>query len=213
MRALALFAGVLFFAASANASFTLPANGTANNGGSPGWGMFFDLQSSDGQPWLVTHLSTASTAAAGASFTVDFYTRSGTALGGPVGSGPGSSSAGWTLIGTANATQGPTVNGISNIFPIPNIEVSTTTGVVGVAMIFNGAGPRYFGTGTGPLQVFDDGKLKLTTGDSRSVPFSTTGSFFSPRGLSGSLVYDIVPEPGSIALLLAAAPALLRRRR
>jgi len=205
MRHIALFAGLLMAAGTAS-GITLNANATANNGGSAGWGIFFDLQGPSG--YVVTQLSTASTAAAGATFTVELFTRNGTALGGPVGSGPGSSSAGWTSIGTVTATQGATSSGISQLINIPDIPMSNS--IVGVAMVFTGAGPRYFGTGTGAPQVFSDGTLTLTTGDSRSAPFTTTGSWFSPRGLTGVIEYEI-PEPGSLTAL--ATLALFRRRR
>lgn len=209
MRLTSCLLGLLLLCAPSYAGITINANSTANNGGSPGWGMFFDLQST-GQNWILTQMSTASTAAAGGSFTIDFYTRSGTALGGPVGSGPGSSSAGWNLVGTASVTQGPTSSGISNLFNTPNIPI--TSSVTGVAMIFAGAGPRYLGTGTPPLQVFSDANVSLTTGDARSAPFTTGGSFFTSRGLSGSIVYDIVPEPTALSFVGLAAVGLLRRR-
>jgi len=78
-------------------TFTITGNpGVANNGGSTGWAMFLDLIAGP-RNLVVTQMSTASTAAANASFTIDVYTRTGTSLGGPVGSGPGSSTAGWTL--------------------------------------------------------------------------------------------------------------------
>jgi hypothetical protein len=42
--------------------------------------------------------------------------------------------------------------------------------------------------------------LTLDTGDSRTVPFTPTGSFFSSRGLTGSITYQAVPEPSTFAL-------------
>jgi hypothetical protein len=190
------------------AQVTLTANTTSNNGLGPPVGVFFDLTAA-GTSLTVTDMTTASNAPAGGAFSFQVYTRSGSGLGGPVGSGPGSSPAGWTLIGTANATQGPVASGISLNIDIPDISVNFGS-TVGVALVFSGAGARYFGTGTGAPQQFTDGTLTLTTGDARSVPFTTTGSWFSPRGLTGSLTYSAVPEPSSL-LLVAGSLVLVRR--
>lgn len=196
-------------AASASADTLIANPGPANNGGSPGWAIFFDLMATSGD-LLVTHLTTASTATAGAGFTVEVFTRSGTALGGPVGSGPGSSPAGWNSLGVANATQGGTSSGISLDIDIPDIAL-TSGQVTGVALLFTGAGPRYFGTGTPPYSVYSDANLMLTTGDARSAPFTTGGSFFSSRALVGSVTY--IPTPGAVTLLGLAGLAAARRRR
>ncbi|MCC7159056.1 MAG: hypothetical protein IT281_05925, partial [Ignavibacteria bacterium] len=88
-------------------TFTINAPGTPNNGGSVNWGMFMNLIGGANSVY-VTQMSTASTAGAGASFSVEIFTRDGNALGGPVGSGPGSSPAGWTSLGTVPVTQGGT---------------------------------------------------------------------------------------------------------
>ncbi|MDZ7626650.1 MAG: hypothetical protein U5J96_19645 [Ignavibacteriaceae bacterium] len=59
-------------------------------------------------------------------------------------------------------------------------------------MVFTGAGPRYFGTGTPPYEVYSNTGLTLVTGDGRSAPFTPTGSFFSSRALVGEVHYDAV---------------------
>ena len=190
---------------------TLVANTTINNGGSAGWAMFFDV-SAGATALNVTSLTTASTAAANSAFSFEVFTRVNSGLGGPVGSGPGSSPAGWTSLGIANATQGGVASGISLDVDIPDIFVGSGS-TVGVALRFIDAGPRYFGTGSPPLQTFTDGTLTLVTGDSRTAPFTTGGSFFSSRGLSGSLTYNTVPEPATMAVMAAGLGVLLRRRR
>jgi len=210
-RGILIAIALLFCAPAAASAQVLVANTTANNGGSPGWAIFFDLSAS-GSPLTVTQMTTASTATAGASFNVEVLTRTGTALGGPVGSGPGSSSAGWTSLGTVSAMQGATANGISLPIDIPDISVPGS-GITGVAVVFSGVGPRYFGTGTGAYQTFTDGMLSLVTGDARTAPFTTTGSWFAPRGLTGSLTYTGVPEPASVALITLAGAGLMARRR
>jgi hypothetical protein len=177
----------VFALAAATSAQTLPAHaGPANNGGSAGWAMFFDLDSASGV--TVTHLTTASAAVAGGAYSVEILTRAGTALGGPVGSGPGSSAAGWNSLGTAPATQGPVSSQVSLLIDIPDIVVPAGQ-KVGVAMRFNTSGPRYFGTGTPAYSVFSDANLTLTTGDSRSAPFTTGGSFFTSRALVGQVDY------------------------
>ncbi|MBN1632881.1 MAG: hypothetical protein JW917_01795, partial [Ignavibacteria bacterium] len=176
------------FAIQSLDTFTLPANpGPANNGGSAGWAIFFNLIAGTSDV-AVTQMSSANSGVAFTSFSVEVYTRSGTALGGPVGSGPGSSTAGWTLLGTAPAVQGSTSSGISELFTIPTIQVPAYD-TVGVAVKFIGVGPRYFGTGSPPLEIYSDSNLTLITGDVRSAPFTPTGSFFSSRALTGVIRY------------------------
>ena len=170
-------------------TFTILAPGSPNNGGSAGWAMFLDLIAGP-RNINVTQMSTASTAAASGSFSVEVFTRHGTALGGPVGSGPGSSTAGWTSIGTVPVIQGSTASGISLVFNLPTITVLAND-TVGVALKFNTAGPRYLGSGSPPLSVLSDTNLTVVTGDGRSAPFTPTGSWFSSRALTGVVRYVI----------------------
>jgi hypothetical protein len=109
-----------------------------------------------------------------------------------VGQGPWSSTAGWTSLGTATATQGPTGNGISLPIDIPDIALLPAQ-LTGVAVQFTGAGPRYFGTGTPPYGTYSDANLTLVTGDARSMPFTPNGSWFASRELVGSVTYVTVP--------------------
>ena len=212
IRTLGLLAMASVATTSAFAQTLNAHPGPANNGGSAGWAMFFDLTAS-GSPLNATSLTTASSAGANAGFTVEILTRAGSALGGPVGSGPGSSMAGWTSLGTVNATQGAVAGQVSLPIDIPDIFIGAGQ-TVGVAMRFGVSGPRYFGTGTPAYSNFTDGTLTLVTGDARSAPFTTGGSFFSSRAMVGSVTYAVVPEPGSmIALGLGAAALVARRRR
>ncbi len=166
-------------------SHILPANPPPpNNGGSPGWAIFHDLIA--GPRYVtITGMRTASTAGAGAGFVIEFFVRSGTALG-----GQGSSSAGWTSLGTVNVTQGSGgSSGVSELFATPVINLNPGD-TVGLAMLFTVAGPRYYGTGTPPFQVFADSFLTLITGEARSAPFTSGGSIFASRGLVGEIHYD-----------------------
>lgn len=158
--------------------------GPSDNGGSPGTALFFDLQAQS--PVVVTGFTAASAAAPGATFDVRVSVRTGTALGGTLSTGPGSSPAGWRLLGTYTATQGSGETSLP--INLPDIPVAPGQ-VVGVAVEFLGISPRYFGTGTPPLQTFGNANLQLRTGEARSVPFTGTGAFFSSRALIGSILY------------------------
>lgn len=176
-------------------TITLNANpGPWNNGGSTGWAMFFDLIGGT-HDVTVTEMSTGNTASANATFTIEIFTRTGTALGGPVDSGSGSSTAGWTSLGTVTFTQGPTANGVSLLCRIPPILVGAGN-TIGVAAKFTGAGPRYFVTGSPPYNAYADSNLTLITGDGRSAPFMTLGTWFGSRAMVGALRYVVNPESG-----------------
>jgi len=198
--ALILIASVFFFSSSSNNTafpnpnlldtITLSANpGPSNNGGSAGWAMFFDLIAGP-HDITVTQMSTGNTGAASVNFSVEVFTRNGTSLGGPVGVGPGSSSAGWTSLGVVPAVQGSTASGVSLIFSLPPILVSAGD-TVGVAIKFTGVGPRYVGTGSPPYSTYSDSNLTLITGDGRSAPFTTTGSWFASRAMTGVIRYVV----------------------
>jgi hypothetical protein len=216
MRSIVSVALLAGLCASAGAqTIILPANpGPANNGGSAGWAIFLDLTAGS-QPLNITGFRSGNTGAAGIGFSVEVFTRSGTALSTTppvVGVGPGSSSAGWTSIGTAAGTQGPVANGISELIDTPDFTVPAGS-TIGVAIRFVGVGPRYFGTGSPAYSIFSDANLSLVTGEARSAPFTTTGSAFGSRALVGEVQYSIIPAPGAAALLGLAGLAAARRRR
>ncbi len=184
-------------------TITLPANpGPSNNGGATNYAVFLDLIAGPNDV-IVTQVSSGNTGGAGANFTVEVLVRTGTALGGPVGSGPGSSLAGWTSLDTVPAVQGAAANGVSLLFSIPPILVPAGD-TVGVALRFFGVGPRYFGTGTPPYSTYSDTNISLITGDSRSTPFLPSGSFFASRALTGEIRYVVAapPPPGNETLVL-----------
>jgi hypothetical protein len=96
---------------------------------------------------------------------------------------------------------------------IPHINLNPGE-LTGIAVRWLTLGPRYFGTGTPPLETYTDANLSLVTGDSRSAPFTTGGTFFSSRALVGTLTYTTVPEPTSLALVsLAGIYGCARFRR
>ncbi len=175
---------------------TLSANAVSNNFlSTPGSALFFDVEARFDS--RITHLSTASFNDLGDNFDVEVFVRSGSGLGNP---GPGQDPTGWVSLGLATGTQ----NGVSVLEPsgqidIPDILVPCNT-VVGVALVFPDSAPRYFGTGPAPLQTFSDGDLTLTTGDSRTAPFTTGGGFFSSRGLVGDLTYEVSPVASALRM-------------
>lgn len=187
MRAWICMLGLVFGGgALAQTSAILNAHpGPSNNGTSVGAAMLFDLEATTDV--VVTSLTTATTLAPGDTFQVTLHTRPGTALGGPVNTGPGSSPTGWTLLGTYTATQG--AGEVSLPINIAPIQIAAGQ-VVGVAMRFQpGVLARYHGTGTPPIQTYSDTRLTLRSGDVRSAPFTTSGDFFSSRTLVGSIHY------------------------
>src|SRR5690554_1837494 len=182
----------------------LQANpGPSNNGLSSGAGIFFNLIASPTHNIEVFQMTTANSGAAGANFSIEFFVRDGNALGGPVSSGPGSSPAGWTSLGSVPVTQGAVGNGVSLPFATPPIVVNAGD-TVGVAMVFTGAGPRYFGTGSPPYGVYSNSTLTLVTGDSRSTPFTTGGTFFASRELVGEIYYNASAIPVELASFTAS---------
>lgn len=174
----------------------LPANpGPANNGlSAAGAGILFNLIGGT-RDLYVTAIKTALSLTAGSPVRFEVYIREGNALGGPVGSGPGSSLAGWTLIDTADGFQGSVSNGISELINLGPIPVPAND-TVGVALKFVLGGPRYFGTGTPPLENYLDTNLRLITGDARSVVFTAGGTWFSSRALTGELRYVVSTTTG-----------------
>lgn len=160
------------------------AVGPSDNGGAVGSAMFFNLQSTQGA--VVTGMTTASAAAPGQAYEIDVYTRAGTALGNVTGSGPATSSAGWTLRGTVTAIQG--VGEVSQPFALPDLVIPPGQ-TLGVGLVFRDAAPRYLGTGSPPLQVFSGAGFSVTTGQAMAVPFSTTSTVFGSRALIGSVYW------------------------
>ncbi len=170
-----------------HAQAILNANaGPSDNGGATGSAIFFDVEANTGV--VITGLTTASAATPGSSFTLRIRTRAGTALGGPVGTGSGSSEAGWTVHGTVTATQGS--GEISLPVSIPELPIAAGQ-VLGVAVEFVDVGSSYFGLGSKPLETYSNTNLILRTGDARTVPFTINGEFFTSRALIGSIQYRL----------------------
>ena len=215
MKKMIAFALVAACGGVASAAVLAANPAPANNGGATGWAIFSDFTSL-GNPLSITHMTTANTGSAGAAFTVEVFVFNGSVVQAPgssVATGPGSSSTGWTSLGVANAVQGAAGStGVSELIDIPDISVGAGQ-TVGVAFQFTGVGPRYFGSGAAPVQNFADAELSLDTGNGRSVPFTTGGSFFASRGHVGEFTYEVIPAPASLALMGLGGLVAGRRRR
>jgi hypothetical protein len=177
---------------------TLNANpGPPNNFGRVDSAMFFNLQSDTGA--VLQGLTTATTSPPGTLFLVDVYTRQGTALGNVAGSGPATSSAGWTFRGTATGIQG--AGAVTQPMTLPSIAVPAGQ-TVGVGLVYRGVQPNYFGTGSAPIETYGTPTLTLTTGDALSIPFSPSAEVFSSRALVGNLIW----RPAGLQLGLNPGP-------
>lgn len=162
------------------------ASGPSDNGGAVGSGVLFDLEARTGV--VITGLSTASLAPANSTYALQVFTRSGSALGGPVEVGAGSSSTGWELKGTVTVTQGTGEISLPVELPYLHIAAGQT---LGVALVYPGVAPRYAGTGAPAIRTFSDTNLILRSGDARSMPFTGNGTFFSSRTLIGDIRYRV----------------------
>ena len=179
----------------------LPNNGLTASGAS----IFMDLTDLTGSGLSVGSFTTYASSAAGATWTVDVYTRPGSYV------GFDGSSAGWTLHTTVNATsngtttQAPLDLGSSPILVGPN----ATTAVYLVAVA---GGLRYNGTNTlPPVTTWDNGELRMFSDVARSALFA--GTRFPGRTFAGTITYAAIPEPASLGVLGAALVLALRRRR
>jgi hypothetical protein len=186
--AAAVFAIAL--AAHSRAQLVLNAHpGPSNNGGFASWAQFFDLTATS--PMLVTHLRFAYSEIDPdplPSVQVEVFTRSGTALGGSSTSGPGSSPAGWTSLGIFTGYPANSGTGTTQPIQVPPILVNPGQ-TTGVALLITGGAPRYWGLGNTAYSTYTDGTLSLTTGDSRSFPFTTVGELYASRQLVGGVTY------------------------
>ena len=79
-------------------------------------------------------------------------------------------------------------------------------GVTGIA-IHNVNYSSAYTNGTGANQVYSNSDLTLTIGTSSNV-FLSAGTVFTPRVWNGTFTYNVVPEPGPLALLAVGGLAV-----
>lgn len=188
-----LFGLALCWITATVAAQSLQIYSTANSNGHPGWALYMDLTAA-AEPVRITGLTTFSQAAQNATFSIEIFRRDGTALAGV--NGPGSSPDGWDSLGIFEVTQGPEFQGLSLPVDIRAGGLAIPAGqTVGVAIRFIDVGPRYFGSGVTPHELFQNADLAYLGGDARSTPFQSGGLFYSSRAHSGEFFYDFVSGP------------------
>jgi hypothetical protein len=176
----------------------------SNNGGSAGGAVYFDI-TVGANPIRITGLDTNTSATVAFGWTV--YTAPGTSVG--FETSPGS----WTQVSTGTGqgmgTDIPSPVTLDNSFVL---DAGTSYGLAFV--IGSEASHRYSGTGSSPspgeLQ-YSNADVTLDLGSATNVPFS--GSPFRPRVWNGTIYYEVIPAPASLALLGLGGLAATRRRR
>ena len=188
----------------------------SNNGGAATGGIYFDLAAVGTDNVTVTSWDTN----LNSTFTgdVSVWYRPGTF------SGFETSSAGWTLVGTATGVVSagnnqPTPLNVGTLV----IPAGTTYGIAITLSPTGGSSGHEYTNGTGSNQVYNDGVLQLTAGSANNTAFSS--SIFTPRVWNGTIHYNVanavvVPTPAVDKLGLAAlfmllagiAIGILRRR-
>lgn len=165
-------------------SQSLPTLFAANNGGSGGWGVFFDLDVQHPLGIVLCGFDTnAGTTSVGTPFTVDVHVTAGSYV--PVHGVP----AAWRLCATGSGTAAgnnvPAMTTLAQPLYLP-------PGLHGIALYHYGLTSIRYTNGTGSNEIYSNADLVLTAGLVRSTLFGTptAGSIFTPRVWNGTLYYD-----------------------
>ena len=171
-----------------------------NNGGSAGGAVYFDV-TIGGTGLIITGFDT--NAAGSGRFGWEVFTRGVTYVGNTT------SNLGWTSVATGSGVG----QGIDNASPVtlnnPFVLDANTT--YGMALVMGPEAGHDYTNGDGSNQNYSNSDLTLDLGAASNVPF--TGNTFTPRVWNGTIYYDPVPEPASMAILGLGALALARRKR
>ncbi len=167
-----------FFLSSALTAQSLTTTFAGGNGGSTGWGNFFELTNTSGKALQITKLDVNASAAASTKFTIDVYITSKTFV------GKDAKPSAWTKVATGKGVS----KGRNNKTPVDISDfVLAAGGSYGIAVYYNGTGMAYT-NGSKPLTTFKNSDLTLKAGVSRTGRFS--GSLFSPRIWNGTIYYS-----------------------
>ncbi len=162
---------------------------TANNGGSSGWIVMFDIDVTNPQGINICAMdhNTGATAV-GTPFSTDVYVTPDSYV------GKDNNIAAWRLVATGSGVCAG--NGVPSTAPLTS-PLYLPQGSYGIAIQYNGSSVRYTGTGTGTTPtVYSNTDMTLSLGAVRSTLFNG-GSFFQIREWNGGIHYDTASLTGS----------------
>ena len=152
----------------------------SNNGGSSGWGNFFDVKVKAPAGITVTAFEVnSSNTVLHVPFTLDVYTCPTTYVGNDA------NAAVWTKVATGEGASGGRNLPTTVTFPR---GFSLASGSHGVALYYQGTSMAYT-DGNGGNQNYGNADLDLALGIARTALFS--GTLFSPRVWNGSVIYNL----------------------
>jgi hypothetical protein len=173
---------------------------------SPPDAAYFDV-SVGANPLTVTAFDTNTDVALGDRFTIEVHLSVGGFA------GKTTDPAAWTLAtlgtGLGNGT-GNSVDAVAIDTPFA-LAANTVYGVAFVYTSYGAGGGVNYTNGTGGNQAFSNADLSMRLGSSQSTFLVST--LFEPRVWNGTIYYDVVPAPASIALIGLGGLVATRRRR
>lgn len=184
---------------------TLFAN---NNSGTAGGGVYFDITVGP-NPIQIIGFDVNTTAVAGTALAFRAWTLVGTSVGNQANPGA------WTFQTDGSGTSAG-LNLPSSISIVTPFTLNAGT-MYGMALSLSSAtgapapASHAYTNGTGANQFYMNADLSLTLGSATNVLFS--GAPFSPRVWNGTIYYNVIPAPASLALLGLAGLVAARRRR
>jgi hypothetical protein len=211
-RVLAAAAALVAVAGLASADSITTVFST-NNSGSAGGGVYFNI-TTGANPITITGFDVNTTAAAGLLVPFRAWIEPGTFVGNQANAafwGTEDTFGSGTSAGSNGAT-GITLN--NNVLLAANTQYAVALSLSDGISTTNNRSHAYSGTGTNPApgQVqYSNADVTLDLGSATNVLFS--GAPFTPRIWNGTVYYDVVPAPASLALLGLGGLAAGRRRR
>ncbi len=152
----------------------------SNNGGSSGWGNFFDVKVKAPAGITITAFEVnSSNTVLHVPFTLDVYTCPTTYVGNDA------NAAVWTKVATGEGASGGRNLPTTVTFPR---GFSLASGSHGVALYYQGTSMAYT-DGNGGNQNYGNADLDLALGIARTALFG--GTLFSPRVWNGSVIYNL----------------------
>ena len=194
MRHISVFAFLALTAAASAGSITTYYD--AHNQGSAGGAVYFDV-TVGAADLLVTGFDTNTDLPNGGTFTFQAYTRPGTYW-------QNWFSNDWVLVATGIG-QGHAVN-IPSPITLDDPFLLQANTLYGMALVISSS---HHYDDPGPIQFSND-DVSLDLGSATNVPFQ--GKIFWVRMWNGTMYYEVVPEPATLAALLIGI-GLLRMRR